>query len=47
MSVSDCAFSLIGAGSGSFSPERAKELMLDELQKCDSPLDVTVVEFQR
>lgn len=41
------AFPLIGAGSGSFSPDRAKELMLDELQKCDSPLSVTLVEFRR
>src|SRR5687767_10195808 len=29
------AFPLIGAGSGSFKPDRAKALMLDELAKCD------------
>lgn len=39
------AFPLIGAGSGSFNQERAKEIMLDELQILDSPLDVTVVVF--
>ena len=34
------AFPLIGAGSGSFNQERAKEIMLDELQILDSPLEV-------
>ncbi len=34
------AFPLIGAGSGGFNQERAKEIMLDELQILDSPLEV-------
>jgi len=41
------AFPVIGAGSGGFNHERSKEIMLDELQILDSPLDVTVVEFRR
>lgn len=41
------AFPLIGAGSGGFDQERAKEIMLDELQLLDSPLSVTVVVFRR
>lgn len=41
------AFPLIGAGSGSFIQEKAKNIMLDELQVLDSPLAVTVVVFKR
>ena len=41
------AFPLIGAGSGSFNQERAKEIMLDELQILESPLEVTVVVFKK
>ena len=41
------AFPLIGAGSGGFNQERAKEIMLDELQKLESPLEVTVVVFAK
>ena len=37
------AFPLIGAGSGGFNQERAQAIMLDELQKLESPLDVTAV----
>jgi len=37
------AFPLIGAGSGGFSQERAKDIMLNELQRLDSPLGATVV----
>jgi O-acetyl-ADP-ribose deacetylase len=40
------AFPLIGAGSGGFNQERAKTIMLDELRKLDSPLDVTVVVYR-
>ena len=41
------AFPLIGAESGSFNQEKAKEIMLDELQSLDSPLVVTVVVFRK
>jgi O-acetyl-ADP-ribose deacetylase (regulator of RNase III) len=41
------AFPLIGAGSGAFDQERAKEIMLDELQNLDLPLKVTVVVFKK
>ena len=41
------AFPLIGAGSGSFNQKRAQAIMLDELQKLESPLEVTVVVFRR
>jgi O-acetyl-ADP-ribose deacetylase (regulator of RNase III) len=41
------AFPLIGAGSGSFKAQRAKEIMLDELQKIELPLRVVVVEFKK
>jgi O-acetyl-ADP-ribose deacetylase (regulator of RNase III) len=39
------AFPLIGAGSGGFNQERAKAIMLDELEKLDSALEVRVVVF--
>ena len=41
------AFPLIGAGSGGFAPERAKAVMLDELQNVDAPLSVVLVLFKR
>jgi O-acetyl-ADP-ribose deacetylase len=41
------AFPLIGAGSGGFDQERAKALMLDEIQKLDSPLAVRLVIFKK
>ena len=41
------AFPIIGAGSGGFDQERAKELMLDELQKLESPLKVRLVIYIR
>ena len=41
------AFPLIGAGSGGFKQERAKEIMLNELQKWESTLEVTVVVFKK
>jgi O-acetyl-ADP-ribose deacetylase (regulator of RNase III) len=41
------AFPLIGAGSGGFDRERAKAVMLDELQRLRCPLAVTVVVFGR
>jgi O-acetyl-ADP-ribose deacetylase len=40
------AFPLIGAGSGSFKPDRSKAIMLDELGKLDYPLDVRIVVFR-
>jgi O-acetyl-ADP-ribose deacetylase (regulator of RNase III) len=40
------AFPLIGAGSGGFNQERAKEIMIDVLQILDSPLKVTLVVFK-
>jgi len=41
------AFPVIGAGSGGFNQERAKEIMLDELQVLDSQMEVTVVVYKR
>ena len=41
------AFPLIGAGSGGFDQERAKAVMLDEFQKLDSPLAITIVTFKQ
>jgi O-acetyl-ADP-ribose deacetylase (regulator of RNase III) len=41
------AFPVIGAGSGGFNQARAKKIMLNELQKVESPLDVKVVVFRR
>ncbi len=40
------AFPLIGAGSGGFSSERAKMIMLDEIEKANSPLHVVLVVFK-
>lgn len=41
------ALPLIGAGSGGFNVERTKALILDELQKLNSPLNVRVVVYRR
>ena len=41
------AFPLIGAGSGSFNQDKAKQMMLDEIQILESYLEVTVVEFKQ
>lgn len=41
------ALPLIGAGSGGFNVERTKSIILDELRKLDSPLDVRVVVYRR
>lgn len=40
------AFPLIGAGSGSFNQDKAKALMLDELDKLDVEIAVTIVVFK-
>jgi O-acetyl-ADP-ribose deacetylase (regulator of RNase III) len=40
------AFPLIGAGSGGFNTERAKSVMLDQIQKSDTPLHVVLVVFK-
>ena len=40
------AFPLIGAGSGSFNPEKAKALMLDELDEIDTSMQVAIVVFK-
>ena len=40
------AFPLIGAGSGGFNQEQAKNLMLDELGKLDVPMTVKIVVFK-
>ena len=44
---SSVAFPLIGAGSGGFDQDKAKQIMLDELSQCDSAAAVTVVVFKR
>ena len=41
------AFPLIGAWSGGFDQEKSKDVMLDELQKLESSLEVTVVVFKK
>lgn len=41
------AFPLIGAGSGGFAPERARAVLLDELQQLDAPLSVVLVLLKR
>ena len=41
------AFPLIGAGSGGFNQERARKIMLDEIQFLKSPVEVTVVVFRK
>ena len=40
------AFPIIGAKSGGFNQERAKALMLDELDKLEAPMVVRVVVFK-
>ena len=41
------AFPLIEAGSGGFAPERATQIMLDELGSIDAPLEVILVLFKK
>jgi hypothetical protein len=38
---------LIGAGSGSFKPERTKAIIEDELRNMDYPMDVMVVIYKK
>ena len=47
LNLASIAFPLIGAGSGGYKPERVKEIMVDELAKCDREIEVTVVVFKR
>lgn len=41
------AFPLIGAGSGGFNQEKAKRIMLNELQSLESSIEVVVVLFKQ
>ena len=41
------AFPLLGAGAGGFDPERATQIMLDELESIDAPLEVILVLFKK
>lgn len=41
------AFPLIGAGSVGYNQQQAKQIMLDELSKVDSSIDVLIVEFKK
>lgn len=41
------AFPMIGAGSGGFDERRAKDVMLDELNKLEVPVAVKLVVFNR
>jgi O-acetyl-ADP-ribose deacetylase (regulator of RNase III) len=46
LGIRSLAYPLIGAGSGGFSPQRAKELMQSTLRESPHDLDVTLVEFR-
>lgn len=41
------AFPIIGTGTGSFSPERALDIMQDELRKTDYEGEVRLVQYRR
>jgi O-acetyl-ADP-ribose deacetylase (regulator of RNase III) len=41
------AFPLIGAGSGGFNQEKAKAILLSELESLGSPMQVTLTIFKR
>lgn len=41
------AFPILGAGSGGFDTEKAEAIILDELQKSDADLHITLVRFRR
>lgn len=43
---SSLSFPIIGSGAGSFSPENALKLMLDELSSMESQLNICIVEFK-
>jgi O-acetyl-ADP-ribose deacetylase len=45
--VTSIAFPIIGSGSGGLDVERAKGVMMDELQRQDPPLRVIVVEYRK
>jgi len=45
--IQSIAFPLIGAGSGGFNQEKAKQIMLDELQKLEVRLEVKLVVFKK
>jgi O-acetyl-ADP-ribose deacetylase (regulator of RNase III) len=46
-SFQSIGFPLIGAGSGGFNPDRAKAVMLDEIEKLNAPLSVVLVVFKQ
>ena len=41
------AFPIIGAGSGGFDPGQAERIMCGTLARQNTPIDVTIVRFQR
>lgn len=44
--LTSLAFPLIGAGSGSFRPDRAQAILVEELQSLDSPVKAVVVLYR-
>lgn len=45
--IKSLAIPLIGAGSGSFSPEKSLQIIQDELERLDAPLAILVVIFKK
>jgi O-acetyl-ADP-ribose deacetylase (regulator of RNase III) len=41
------AFPIIGSGSGGFDPDKALEIMMDELGKRDCAIQVVIVKYKR
>ena len=46
-SFQSIAFPLIGEHSGGFNPKRSKDLIVGELEKLETTMDVVVVEFSK
>lgn len=47
LGLTSLAFPVIGAGSGSFNPEKAEKLMMEAFEGLDSPVEVVLVRFKK
>jgi O-acetyl-ADP-ribose deacetylase (regulator of RNase III) len=47
LGLKSLAFPVIGAGSGSFDPAKAEQLMMEAFGAIESPVEVTLVRFKK
>lgn len=47
LGLQSLAFPVIGAGSGSFNPAKAEQLMMEAFEGLESPIEVVLVRFKK